>query len=121
MRLKLCIERIRSKIKFGFQRMFRGYDDSALWCIHGYFVDEYMKILKDFRANLHGYPGYMESIEEWEDILDAMIHHLTFMSEDLYFKDEYSNWSYRDIDKSMEYHKEEFFKLFTKYFYHLWD
>lgn len=43
------IQNLYDKIKYGFQRMFRGYDDNELFNMDITFVDRYLKLLKDFR------------------------------------------------------------------------
>ena len=65
--------------------------------------------------------------EEWNNIIDEMIFHLRYMDEEKVdeelCKDVPDNWipCVPTIDMITEKHKDEFFKLFSKYFYNLWD
>ena len=65
--------------------------------------------------------------EEWEAIVDEMLYHLHYMDErnveEELERDVPKDWSpsQRNIDEIMDKHKDEFFKLFSEYFYNLWD
>ena len=80
-RLKRKIRDIYWEIRYGFQRMFKGYDYVDTFETHSKFIDRYYKILTDFKKNLHGHPGHMTE-EEWNNILDQMLFHLYYMNED---------------------------------------
>lgn len=80
-RLGLKIKNLYYQIKYGFQRMFRGYDDNELFNMDITFVNRYLKVLKNFRENHYGYPGYITE-KQWDNILDEMIKHLALMNED---------------------------------------
>lgn len=125
-RTKIKIKDIYWKTKYGFQRMFKGYDSVDIFDISGKFIDRYYKILTEYKKNMHGYPGTM-SEEEWNNIIDKMLFHLYYMDEkniekELY-KDVPENWtlSLQTTDLITEKHKNEFFKLFAEHFYSLWD
>lgn len=114
------------EVRYGFQRMFKGYDSVDIFETYYKFTDRYSKILTRLRKRHVGYP-YCLSEEEWDDILDEMVYHLHYMVEDNVVdelkKDVPKEWSpsQKDVDEIMEKHKDEFFKLFSKYFYDLWD
>ena len=125
-RLGFKVKNLYYQVKYGFQRMFRGYDDTELFNMDMTFIDRYSKILKDFREYHHGYPPSITN-EQWDDILDEMIKHLSLMTEDNVetelkkgtpdsFKPDY-----KTVREIMDKHKDEFFKLFSKWFYNLWD
>lgn len=110
------IKHIFYEIKYGFQRMFRGYDDTEIFNLDWAFIDKYTKILQDFRESTCGYPGTMTE-EEWDAILDRMIFLLLEIQnvyDDINFED------YKEKDKIIEADKNEFFELFSKHFFHLW-
>ena len=125
-RLGFKIKNLYYQVKYGFQRMFRGYDDTEVFNADLTFIDRYLKILKDFRKNHYGYPLSITN-EQWDDILDEMIKHLSLMTEDN-VKTELKKGmpdsfkpDYKTVSEIMDRHKDEFFKLFSKWFYNLWD
>ena len=113
-------------IKWAFQRMFRGYDDTETWELYSNFITRYKKILAQYRKNHWGYPGELTE-EEWEAIVDRMIHCLDMMDENyvsnILEKDmpEDCISSQKSTDEITEKYKNEFFELFSKWFYNLWD
>ena len=125
-RLGYKIKNLYYQIKYGFQRMFRGYDDTEVFNTDLTFIDRYLKILKDFSKNHHGYPPSITN-EQWNDILDEMIKHLSLMTADnveTELKKCMPNSfepDYKTVSEIMDRHKDEFFKLFSKWFYNLWD
>lgn len=125
-RARYIIKNIYWNIRYGFQRMFRGYDDIETFSISTSFIDRYYRILTMYKSGLYGCPLEL-SMEEWEDIINEMLYHLHYMDED-HIENELKNnvpkdWipSYKVIGTIMNKHKDEFFKLFSKYFYNLWD
>ena len=114
------------RIKYSFQRMFKGYDDVDTFELFANFTDHYTKILTDFRNNHYGYPCDLTE-SQWDEILDEMLYHLDYMSEERVKSKLRSNmpedWlpDGMVVYEIMEKHKDEFFKLFSKYFYNLWD
>ena len=124
---------IKRKIKefyretcYGLQRMFKGYDAVDTFETYAKFIDRYSKILTEYKKNMHGYPGMMTE-EEWNKIIDDMLLHLYWMDESNVEreleKDVPKNWClcWNATQEIMDKHKDEFFKLFSKYFYNLWD
>ena len=112
-------------IKFGFQRMFRGYDNSDCWAFKWRFIDKNYKILNHFIKTHVSYPCNMTE-KEWEDILQEMCKHLYMMDEDNvaeYLKvGRPKGWepAIDSVYEIMEKHKNEFFDLMKKHFYDLW-
>ena len=114
------------EIRYGFQRMFKGYDSVDTFETFAKFIDRYTKILTQYRKNHVGYVWGMEN-EEWEAIIDEMIYHLHYMDEETVTeeleKDVPNGWSasYKTVNEVMDKHKDAFFELFSKYFFELWD
>ena len=81
-------------IKWGWQRAIRGYSDYDTWDLDIYYSNMMIASLSQFRADVQGYPGYMDSIEEWYAILDKIILLLKQANEDepLEEKNELSEW-----------------------------
>ena len=125
-RVKNRIRDVYWSIRYGFQRMFKGYDSVDTFETFAKFIDRYTKILTEYRKNHVGYVGTMTN-EEWEAIIDEMLYHLHYMDEqnveEELEKDVPDDWHacQKTIDCIMEMHKNEFFKLFSEYFYNLWD
>ena len=114
------------EIRYGFQRMFKGYDSVDTFETFAKFIERYTKILTEYRKTHVSYIGTMTN-EEWEAIIDEMLYHLKYMDEETvtkeFEKDVPDNWSASPITvyEVMDKHKNEFFKLFSEYFYNLWD
>lgn len=125
-RLGYKIKDLYYQVKYSLQRMFRGYDDTEVFNTDLTFIERYLKILKDFRKNHYGHPVTITD-EEWNNILDEMIKHLTLMIEDNVVTElkrgmpENFEPDYKTVSEIMDRHKDEFFKLFSKWFYSLWD
>ena len=113
-------------IKWAWQRATKGYCDKDLWSIDEWFLSIMPDMLEGFKKTRIGYPGELSKAfddkldedtlnklgnEMWDKILDDMIR---LMKE--------AN-TIGDLDR-YEYHthcKDEALKLFSKWFYHLWD
>lgn len=98
-------------MKWGLQRMTRGYDDTLFWDMSEYLNPIIVAGLKNLRDNAHGYPAGFKSQRAWNKILDKMI-----------FSFEYDKFDYplkktmKDLNKVEEGHK-----LFAEYYSALWD
>ena len=125
-RVKWKIKEAYWEVRYGFERMFKGYDSVDTFETFAKFVERYGKILKELRNCHYGHPCELTE-EKWNEILDEMIYHLYYMDEwhiiDELEKDVPDNWSagMQTIYEIMDKHKNEFFKLFSEYFYNLWD
>lgn len=103
------------EIKWMYQRVRYGYDDTFLWDI-GYSVAELLdKTLPKYFENMNGYPSYIGSMDEWRaiirEIIDGMqaarkLNEYDFSKENL---EELVN----KADKGM--------LLFAKYYRDIWD
>lgn len=125
-RIKHSVRNTYWNVRYGFQRMFKGYDSVDTFETYQKFIDRYTKILTEYREKHVGYVGTMTN-KEWESIIDRMICCLYFMDEQN-VRNELEdnipdNWtvSQESIDNIMSKYKDEFFKLFSEYFYNLWD
>jgi hypothetical protein len=125
-RIRYKVKDIYWKIRYGFQRMFHGYDNVDTFETFAKFIERYEKILTDYRKYHVGYVGTMTA-EEWDAIIDEMILHLHYMDEsnviDELERDVPDDWSadYTTINYILDSHKDRFFRLFSEYFYNLWD
>lgn len=124
-RIKWWVKDLYKNIKFGFQRMFRGYDDSDGWAFKWNFVDKNYKILNHFFKTHKSHPWNMTQ-QEWENILQEMCKHLYMMDEDnvtdFLRTGMPESWepSIDSVYDIMARHKNEFFDLMKKHFYDLW-
>ena len=112
--------------RYGFERMFKGYDSVDTFEIFSKFIERYTKILTELRNCHYGYP-YDLTEEEWDNVLDEMIYHLYYMDEEHVIeeleRDVPDDWSVSQkiVGEVMNKHKNAFFELFSKYFFSLWD
>ena len=125
-RLMGHIRELRHIIKWAFQRMFRGYDDHETFELFSDFITRYKKILTDYKKHHCGYPGELTE-EEWEAIIDRMIHCLDMMDEnhvaELLKRDMPEDYtpSMKSVNEINTRYKNEFFQMFSEWFYNLWD
>lgn len=112
----------------------KGYDEYATWETFNWFIDTMKSILPHYKKHmgvplvLEGYawddPSYdeEENVKKWYGIIDRMIELLDLMDErnEKYLAEEYSKYPLKG-DTEREIAKNEFFELFSKYFYNLWD
>lgn len=127
-RIKNWLRDIYWEIRYGFQRMFKGYDSVDTFETFHKFVERYTKILNEYRKKHCGIPMEFEnSEEEWDKVIDEMLYHLHYMDEKTVTeeleKDVPDDWtvSSKSVYEIMKKHKDAFFELFSKYFYDLWD
>lgn len=113
-----------------------GYDEYAVWETDRHFIITTQSILEKYRDTRSGtpilvenYPHYEpktddekrivnENEELWNSVINRMIELLELMDER---NSVYDNMEYTDSFSKMTAAKDEFFELFSKYFYHLWD
>lgn len=128
---------IHYNIRNVISRVKHGHDSWAPWNISTWFITYMGKLLRHYRKHhvgvaivIDNYPYYGDdndpevqrliklNDDTWNEIIDKMIFYLDAMDENNY---DASQGNYTEINKQMDEAKEEFFILFTKYFYHLWD
>lgn len=109
-----------------------GYDISAQWATCAWFTEVMKEILNYHRYNGHGAPMLIPLTEgvcytkeqnrkneqEWKNELDKMLALLDDMDED---NPKYETMDGKDSFDHMIKAKDEFFALFSKYFFDLWD
>ena len=124
-------------IKIYFKRIIffikHGYPEQADWETFSCFIDEMREVLTFYRFHRSGTPwflGYDQPIEKWSEELDQKNEEkvnqiLTKMLDLLDRMDENSDYYDRiDFESQWELQckaKDEFFKLFSEYFYNFWD
>jgi len=126
-RYRIChiIDDAKYEVKWGFQRMFRGYDDTAFWSLDRYLLDIILPVLKEYRENGHGIAivdgfeekPFEEQEKEWHRILDSMINSFQMLKEDdedfvIHDKEWYEK-HYQQIQEGLQ--------LFAKHYQTLWD
>ena len=125
-RIKNTLRDVYWEIRYGFQRMFKGYDYVDTFEIFSKFTERYYKILTDYKNNLHGHPVNLTQ-EEWDGVINDMLRHLYYMDEENVEKELKKgvpeDWivSSKTTYEIMNQHKDDFFKMFSEYFYNLWD
>ena len=105
-----------------------GYDIGATWDTFDWFINSMKPILETYRSNHYGTNiiddncTLEENAEKWNGIIDRMIELLDLVDEcnSKYDGPEYEKDLWR-ADREMNAAKDEFFQLFAKYFYYLWD
>lgn len=114
------------EVRYGFERMFKGYDSVDTFETFAKFIERYTKILTEYRKTHVGYAWNMTE-EEWDGVIDEMLYHLHYMDEETVVKelekDVPDDWnvSAKIVSEILDKNKNEFFKLFSEYFYNLWD
>lgn len=125
-------------VKFGIQRMNRGYCDADVWNLNYWFLETVPNMLKDLKESAHGYPGIGEADtpEKWKKLLDRMIWLFNEANEEkCSIKNRYeADWldgndeikkKYFEEEKRISVYRDECknegFELFSKWFWHLWD
>ena len=111
-------------IKRIFFTLKHGYSPVAQFETFEWFIAVMREILINYRDNRMGTPDIIDSgtenenIEAYNAILDRMIDLLDKMDES---NPIYNNMSWEKRYEEMADAKNEFFKLFSEYFYTLWD
>jgi uncharacterized protein YihD (DUF1040 family) len=124
-KLSLWFLYVYRALKFGFQRLFRGFTSQDVYALNKSFISRYMLILKQFKEH-NDATLYDLTKEEWDAVLDCLVYHLRMMDEEnvieVLTKDmpEDFNPSWESVTEIMNRNKKEFFELFSKYFYDLW-
>ena len=107
------------QIKWAWQRVFRGYDDTAYWDLCEYIMCIALPVLQYIKKEQGGLPYDKEkkrvlTQEEWDNILDKMIAAFTLYEESLTI--------HGMIDDTLETEeaKQKGFELFGKWLRSLW-
>ena len=100
-----------------------GYDEYATWETFNWFITTMRDVLRRYRGTHISYPYDQNSDpdtqwDSWNSTIDKMISLLDDMDED---NEKYKDMDMRQMRAPLDAAKDEFFALFAKYFYHLWD
>lgn len=103
-----------------------GYDEYAEWETFNWFIGTMKSILPQYKNHM-GVPividDYTDEKEDenetkWYSIIDRMVELLDLMDEqNVRYEDTDYEWQHTEMNAA----KDEFFELFAKYFYNLWD
>ena len=103
------------RVKYAYQRAFKGFDETAYWGLYSYITDIALPVLKFYRSGkgISAYPCVegINNREDWEKALDKMIKSFEIIKKDEYVVD----WK---IEKKIT---DEGLQLFAKHFRSLWD
>lgn len=121
----------KREIKYAWQRVFRGWDDTACWDAGDYFLNNFIGILNQFQKKLNGFPSSVGSLNKWEKIIQQMIDGFEAGRRVEYGENYYNcssiNYDKATIDKIIKLDRQDSKKLnkalllFVKYFHELWD
>ena len=126
--MKIRMKERSAQGKYRRQRADKGYSDFDLWEIRTWFVHRIVPMLREMSDKANNHPEEME-FEEWQSLLRHMADLAETMDtwEDGALRkklgideEDYSVESLYRISDEKEKAKEEFFTLFSKWFYHLW-
>ncbi len=99
---------MRRRIKFFFQRLWRGWDDSDTWNLDLTIAKFTLPRLIRFKELNTGHPDNLTE-QEWNNILDKIINSLQYTINQF------------DIEKEFDKEIQEGTILFGKYFNYLWN
>ena len=124
-KLYVFFDKLKDQIVWRTQRFIKGYAIVDVWNVDYWFINNCDKILKEFKEKNNSIPAYFiddilkeerdptvieseKAYKEWMNIIDKMIKLLEIMK-----REPENDEDFKYIDKC----KEEFFKLFSKYFW----
>jgi hypothetical protein len=100
----------KRSLRFFFQRITRGYDDSETWNLDCRLAEYILPRLKRFRQINPCYPT--DTPEEWDQILDQMIFAFEWYASDVCERDNINDETYQKVQRGMA--------LFAEYYGALW-
>lgn len=106
---KINFRLMKRSIRFFFQRLIRGWDDSETWSLDHSLAVVILPRLKRFRKLTVGTPGDLTQ-KEWYAILDQMIETFEFIASEKYWEANYKD--YERLSKGLD--------LFREYYFTLW-
>jgi len=115
-RFRYRMSMVFSQIKFAFQRALYGYDNVELWNMDEIFISKYRRMLKNLLATSMSHPGELTE-EQWKRVIGRMIELLEIMRTDEF---DASEWTL-EAAKRKNLAKDQFFRLFSRWFWDLWD
>ena len=105
--------------KYKEQRLSRGFDNSELWNLDTTIVKFVLPRLKVFRSFECGHPVHIDTMEEWNEILDKMIKGFEYYLDDNLGEDK--NLTRKENIVNHEKVISEGLDLFREYFSNLWN
>lgn len=122
-RLIQWISRRPQALRFFYQRLTRGFDDSATWSLDTHLAQLIAPRLKLFKKlNTHAWPGPVEGMpetglfstfEEWQEALGKMIYAF-----ECYASEDRDYWEFSEVERKKI---QEGLFLFAKCYGALWD
>lgn len=114
------------EIKNALERAFRGFGELDVLNISFWFKETMDKMIRWRLKNIRYYPDGMTEYE-WENTLIDMLEHLRMMDDDAAYKELFGDKDtclltmddWLRVQHLVDFHKEEFMKLFNKYFWEL--
>jgi len=100
----------------------KGFTLEDMWSFDNWLSQTITRGLKEFRANVHGYPSEAVTFERWLEILDEMIKCFeaqTRTIDNLPNKNQLKVWQERQAYKKKQLKRG--LQLLQKYYYDLWD
>jgi hypothetical protein len=110
------ISMIPKRIKWFFQRGWRGYSDCDIWGFDYYLAEIISKGCKQLAKEKQGYPSN-STPEEWDIVINKLVNMFDEYPKMLDFEKGYDKITQEEFDKKMD----EMFGLLRKYFVNLWD
>jgi len=95
------------------QKLTRGFSYRDLWSLDYTIAKFTLPRLEAFAKHLHGYPGSLDSLEEWQEIIGKMV-----IAHKLHIEDMGGGRCITTAEREMV---EEGFDLFHEYYFSLWD
>ena len=123
-------------IKWAYQRVIKGYDDTMVWNYYSSMTEQTIKIVTILRDTLHGYPSNLKDTKEWRQILTKIIKgfeaikaidECDFMrpTKQIVKTGIFKGCPHSRLDKRMltrlQKQRDEGFALYVKYYTNLWD
>lgn len=120
---------LTNPIKWAWQRVFRGWDNRAVWSIDAYLAELIPQLLRKLKVDSHGIPAGMfdqpldeitpeaeaVALAKWNAILDEMI--AGFEAADRYLNVNYRESELPEIKRLFDCGMD----LLKEYFFDLWD
>ena len=115
-RISNKIENAYLEAKWGLQRMFRGYDDTAFWGLDSYITEIAIPVLKWYLENKSGTPVDLTE-KEWKEKMEKMLLAFQTLHNEDYMLEDWDTLSYEESSKRVREGLQEFANYFTA----LWD
>lgn len=110
------ISMIPRRIKWFFQRGWRGYSDNDVWNFDSYLAKVISKGCKQLAKEKHGYPSDLTP-EKWEEILNEISKNFEEYIKIIELEEGYETISQEEFSKKLD----KMFDLLKNNFGHLWD